>query len=69
VDNRKELESCLAFLGCDPSMLPVDGPYRKRQSKGDASNYIQNYDELVAALVKCGALPPQNPSGPAESIA
>jgi hypothetical protein len=54
-DNRKELEGCLEFLGCDPAQLPEQGPYRKRQSKGDASRYIRNYDELVAALEREGA--------------
>jgi hypothetical protein len=49
-DNRKELEAGLAFLGCDPSELPDGKEFRKRQSKGSASDYILNYSELVAAL-------------------
>ena len=57
-DNRTELESCLDFLGCDAAKLPVDGAYRKRQSKGDAANYIENYDELADALERNGVLPP-----------
>jgi hypothetical protein len=57
-DNRKELELCVNFLDSDPALLPVEGPYRKRQSKGDASAYIRNYDELVAALEREGAWPP-----------
>jgi hypothetical protein len=61
-DNRKELEACLAFLGCDPERLPLDGPFRRRQSKGDASRYIQNYDELAAALEREGAWPVENAS-------
>lgn len=49
-DNRQELESCLEFLGCDPGMLPDSGEFRKRQSKGSAADYIENYFELLAAL-------------------
>ena len=61
-DNRRAVEACLAFLGCDPDRLPVEGPYRKRQSKSDASQYIENYDELVAALQRNGAWPPATAS-------
>jgi hypothetical protein len=53
-DNRKELESCLKFLDSDPALLPLEGPYRKRQSKGNASAYIKNYGELVTALEREG---------------
>jgi hypothetical protein len=56
-DNRKGLESCLAFLGCDSTRLPDEGPYHKRQSKGDAASYIENYEELVTALERAGAFP------------
>ena len=63
-DNLKELERCLAFLDCDSSRLPADGPCYKRQSKGDASDYIENYVELVAALQSKGAWPIQTALGP-----
>jgi hypothetical protein len=49
-DNRKEVESCLGFLRCDPKEMPDGEVFRKRQSKGSAADYILNYRELVAAL-------------------
>ena len=62
-DNLGELERCLAFLGCDADKLPDGGRYPKRQSKRDASEYIENYDELVGALKRVGAWPVQLASG------
>lgn len=49
-DNRRGLESCLGFLGCDVRKLPAEAPFIQKQSKQPASNYIRNFDELAPVL-------------------
>lgn len=49
-DNRRELEACVSFLGCDLGKLPEEGDFLKPQSKRPASDYIVNYQELAAAI-------------------
>jgi len=47
--------SVLHFLGCDTTKLPQNiknGQPVKRQSKGDATNYISNYEQLIQELKK-----------------
>jgi LPS sulfotransferase NodH len=51
-DNRRGLETCLAFLGCDLSRLPADTRFIEKQSKAPAAAYIRNFDELAAALAE-----------------
>jgi len=49
-DNRRGLETCLEFLGCDSNRIPRDARFTEKQSKQSAANYIRNYDELSRAL-------------------
>jgi hypothetical protein len=45
----------LQFLGCDTTKLPENVQNKqsvKRQSRGDATNYISNYDQLIKELEK-----------------
>lgn len=49
-DNRRELEACLAFLGCDITRLPPDGRFTEKQSKQSAASYIRNFEELAGAI-------------------
>ena len=52
LDNQKALESCLAFIGCDPVRLPIGAPAKRRQSNSPAADYTENFDELMTALYK-----------------
>ena len=49
-DNRRGLESCLKFLGCDVGKLPPATRFIEKQSKRPASAYIRNHDELYQVL-------------------
>ncbi len=49
-DSSRELHRIMEFLQCDPSLLPVEQGRLKPQSRGDASNYIRNFDALVSQL-------------------
>lgn len=53
-DNRGALNSCLTFLGCDVTKLPLEGRFIKRQSSQTAASYIKNFEELVVALNASG---------------
>lgn len=49
-DNRRGLESCLGFLGCDVSRVPPEARFIEKQSKQSAAAYIRNHDELSRVL-------------------
>ena len=49
-DNKRGLETCMAFLGCDVTRLPADLRFIEKQSKQSADSYIRNYEELAGAL-------------------
>ena len=53
-DNRRGLEGCLEFLGCDPTRVPQDARFTEKQSKQSAVRYIRNHDELSRALDRRG---------------
>ncbi len=51
-DKDKVTAAALVFLQCDPTAAPVGEAKLMRQSKGQATDYVSNYQELQTELEK-----------------
>ena len=57
--NERTIAAALEFLECDPALSEAkDKPRPRKQSKGEPSDYISNWGELVDALTKAGLYAP-----------